>query len=122
MTEKKKPVLRSFFGARPRILNPAFRSAQVVNVSEIPLTMRERSMDPVIERIYRLPRGQGLMCPVGGVPRHVAEARQTQLSLVGRRLGKPVTTRLRCLDGIGYVIYAFKRHDLTKRRNGKETR
>lgn len=98
----------------------------VVRVKDVPPRIPYSQWGSLIEKVYTLPKGQGLQTPT--MHDHgMAKRRAFSIHQRGTALGKPVTCLVRFtgLQGgatgtIGWRVFVFRRTDVTKKRNGRE--
>lgn len=106
---------------RVRSLRQDVNKIQIVTVNDVSPRSRVLMVwHDVIRRVHSLVADQGLKLAARHERRECVHQMNRALRVAGI-LGLPITTRIRS-DSEGYHLYIFKRHDVTKRRGGKEGR
>jgi hypothetical protein len=101
---------------------------KIITPKELPPTRTERRAMDLIEEVYKLSNGQGLLLQSKSSSRNVTD-KISAITRAGNALGKPVTCRVRFYfdakkgkEGQGhYRLSVFKRRDVTKRRTGRKS-
>lgn len=100
------------------------KRSHVVSVKDVPPKIPFSRWGTLVQKVYSLPRTKGLSLPTMH-DQGMAKRRAFSISNRAKAMGMPVTCRVRFCDFDsvkGWRVFVFKRSDLTKKRNGKETR